>query len=176
MDVGRKHCWLNPKMEVRKTNKYGKGSFATEAIKKGELIAIHAGWLMTRAEEESHKRYRDHGLQITEELVLLSYDDDNYFNHCCNANSGYKGQMFLVAMRNIKPGEEITIDYCTILHESPGAKPYNMTCLCGAKGCRGVVTDDDWKRPELQERYDGYFQYYLQEKIDRMRKRNGRRV
>jgi hypothetical protein len=32
--------------------------------------------------------------------------------------------------------------------------------------CRGTVTGYDWKIPELQERYDGYFSLYLQDKIN----------
>jgi uncharacterized protein len=28
-----------------------------------------------------------------------------------------------------------------------------MTCLCGSPLCRGVVAGDDWRRPELRERY-----------------------
>jgi len=31
--------------------------------------------------------------------------------------------------------------------------------------CRGKVTFNDWKIPEIQKRYDGYFSWYLQEKI-----------
>jgi hypothetical protein len=30
----------------------------------------------------------------------------------------------------------------------------------------GVITDNDWQRPELQARYDGYFSWFLQEKIN----------
>jgi len=30
--------WMNPKLEVRDTKKYGKGVFATEEIKKGEFV------------------------------------------------------------------------------------------------------------------------------------------
>src|SRR3989304_314754 len=40
-------------------------------------------------------------------------------------------------------------------------------CNCGFLKCRGVVTGNDWKTPELQNRYSGYFSGYLQEKIDK---------
>jgi hypothetical protein len=31
------------------------------------------------------------------------------------------------------------------------------------------VTGDDWKRPDLQQRYEGYFSLYLQRRIDALR-------
>lgn len=30
-------------------------------------------------------------------------------------------------------------------------------CGCGSDECRGQVTPNDWRRPELQKRYAGYF-------------------
>src|SRR5262249_55358196 len=45
--------------------------------------------------------------------------------------------------------------------------PYDQfPCGCGATTCRGHVTGDDWARPELWERYRGYFSPYLQRRID----------
>jgi hypothetical protein len=43
---------------------------------------------------------------------------------------------------------------------------FTMQCLCGQPNCRGVITEDDWQRPELQQRYNGYFQWFLQEKLN----------
>jgi hypothetical protein len=44
-----------------------------------------------------------------------------------------------------------------------------MRCACGAASCRGVVTGQDWRRPELQRRYGDYMSWYLQRKIRRGR-------
>ena len=52
------------------------------------------------------------------------------------------------------------------LSRSKRASPYRLKCLCGSKQCRGCVTDEDWKIPALQRKYKGYFQYYIQKKID----------
>lgn len=51
---------------------------------------------------------------------------------------------------------------------------FKMPCRCGAKNCRGFITEDDWRRPDLQARYDGYFQWFLQEKINAVRERRKR--
>ena len=32
-----------------------------------------------------------------------------------------------------------------------------MRCDCGAADCRGVVTSEDWRRPDLQARYAGHW-------------------
>jgi SET domain-containing protein len=44
----------------------------------------------------------------------------------------YKHILF-IALRDIEPGEEITIDYETTLH------PDTKRCICGAGTCRGTI-------------------------------------
>ena len=64
-------------------------------------------------------------------------------------------------MRDIEAGEEVCFDYAM----SDG-EPYDeFDCQCGTPLCRGQVTGNDWQRPELQKRYDGYFSPYLQARI-----------
>ncbi|MEW6740924.1 MAG: SET domain-containing protein [Nitrospirota bacterium] len=166
--------WTNPKLKARKTKNYGNGVFAEENIKRGEMLNIAGGYVMTIKEElKLPKGIRDSGLQISENLVLSGpgIETSSYFNHSCNPNAGFRGQMFLEAMRDIKKGEEITFDYAMCLYRTKGEKPYKFRCLCGAENCREYVTDNDWKIPELQTRYDGYFQYFLQDKINKLKKK-----
>ena len=94
----------------------------------------------------------------------------HYVNHSCQPNSGFKGQIFLVAMQAISPGEEITFDYAMALYPSPASTVvFSMECSCGTSACRGRITEDDWQKPELQARYGGYFQWFLQKKFDCIR-------
>lgn len=170
-----KFYWLNPKLEVQKTIKYGFGTFAKKDVTKGERLLVLSGYVMRLDEEEKLPgSLSDNGIQITEDLSICASKKSelggiNFFNHSCDPNAGIKGQIFLVAMRNIKKGEEITFDYAMTLCRSKNAKPYRLECLCGKKKCRGFVTDDDWKNKVLQKKYDGYFQYFIQEKIDNKR-------
>jgi len=62
----------------------------------------------------------------------------------------------LAAMRDVAPGEELTVDYCLF-----DVSPEPMTCRCGTRGCRGTVTGEDWRLPDLQARYAGWFTTYL---------------
>lgn len=173
-----KFYWLNPKLKVQKTVRYGFGTFAKENIKKGDLLLVIGGYIMKASEEENLPgTLSDNGIQVAENLSLaISKKEElggiNFFNHSCDPNVGIKGQIFLVAMKNIKKGEEATFDYAMTLYRSKNTKPYSLIgekCLCGKKNCRGVVTDNDWKKKDLQKKYKGYFQYYIQEKIDKLK-------
>jgi hypothetical protein len=45
-------------------------------------------------------------------------------------------------------------------------EPYEMRCRCGTPSCRGTITGLDWLKPEIQEKYDGYFSWFIQRRID----------
>lgn len=114
----------------------------------------------------------DWAVQVSEELVIgnppggdVVGDPINFLNHSCEPNAGIKGQIMLAAMRSIDRGVEITFDYAMVLHSAPRCPPYRMECRCGSRHCRGVITDEDWRLLDLQQRYKGWFTWYLQEKI-----------
>jgi hypothetical protein len=113
---------------------------------------------------------QDHAMQIEERFVLGSRsttEDTDFLNHSCDPNAGFKGQIFLVAMRPILAGEEVTFDYAMVVSESVGSDiVFQMNCRCGAPTCRRVITEHDWKRADLRNRYQGYFSEYLREKIE----------
>ncbi|CAN0602911.1 unnamed protein product [Ectocarpus sp. 12 AP-2014] len=64
-------------------------------------------------------------------------------------------------MRPIAEDEELSFDYATGDDDD-----WTMDCACGSLQCRGTVSGKDWKLPELQERYRGWFSAYLARKID----------
>ena len=88
-----------------------------------------------------------------------------HLNHSCEPNLGLQGQIVYVALRDIRIGEELTFD-----DAMTDDVPYEMTCRCGTPNCRGTITGQDWKKPELQGRYDGYFSWFIQRRIDALRK------
>ena len=172
--INRRHfSWINHKLKVNNTEKYGKGVFADKNIKKGELICVFGGYIKSLAEEEKMpKEIQDEGVQISEEFALgvikkSQLENASFFNHSCEPNAGFKGQIFLVAMRNIKKGEQVTFDYAMVLAKAKNVTFYKIKCFCGSKKCRGYVTENDWKNPKIQKKYNGYFQWYLQDKINK---------
>jgi len=70
------------------------------------------------------------------------------------------GQIGFVAMRSIRAGEELCLDYAMAI-----TSDYKMECNCGNINCRKLITGDDWKKEELQKRYDKYFSWFIYKKI-----------
>jgi len=158
---------MYPELKVRAIPDFGKGVFAKQNIGKGELLVIFGGYIMTLEEEQKLPLgMRDYAHQIAQNFVIgINKAKDiqpvDFLNHSCNPNAGFNGQIFLVAMRDIKKGEQITFDYAMVL----SVESYDIECLCGSKNCRGRITGNDWKIPGLQKKYKGYFQPYLEKKI-----------
>ena len=168
------HSWLHPDLEKRDSATHGGGIFARAAIRKGERLAIFGGKVMLIDEMlEIPVEMQRFTMQIEDRFVLgpagTVPEDTDFFNHSCDPNSGFKGQVFLVAMRDIGAGEEVTFDYAMTVAESIGSDMvFSMECGCGSDLCRKKITEQDWMLPELQDRYRGYFSPYIQEKIERL--------
>lgn len=60
-------------------------------------------------------------------------------NHSCEPNSGVlkkNSKLFLIAISNIKIGDELLMDYSTILAPDD---IWEMNCNCGSNKCRSVI-------------------------------------
>lgn len=163
------YSYVSPKLEVRPVpEKGGGGLFALEEIPAGELLVVWGGELRTADQIVALQDGGNcHGLQVEDGVYLWSIRDGDagdYVNHSCDPNAWVSGQISLLARRELRAGEEITFDYATT-----DASDYDtFECQCGSPLCRGVVTGQDWQRPELQERYRGHFSAYIQRRIDKM--------
>ncbi len=175
----RMYSWMSPKVEIKETAKYGKGVFAKELLEKDEIIFVMGGYILSIDDENNlADGVDDKPIEISEDFSIgpVSVEDmplmpQHYLNHSCEPNAGFKGQLFIVPMRQINPGEEITFDYSMIIHSNPKSTCYfKMNCECGSLTCRKVIDEEGWKLPELQKKYDGYFQWYLQEKINKLKR------
>lgn len=102
----------NPDFYVRE-NLTGKGAglFAARAFARGAHIYPFDYW--------SHESMPIH-----------------FTNHSCDANAAFDEGGTLIALRDIKPDEEITFDY--LAHPIP-ASPWNFACGCGAQDCVGWI-------------------------------------
>ena len=168
--------YLHPNLELRNhpDPQLGRGVFASGPIQKGETIHVTEGRVLTNEEwEHLPPEHQGHCFDINDSEVLCPLDFEHptldwFINHSCNPNIGSAGDVYtLVAMGDIAAGEEVTMDYAMV-DEDPGM---SMECFCGSPNCRRVITGNDWKIPELQERYHGYFQKNIQEKIDALKRR-----
>lgn len=124
-----------PKVVVKKSFA-GKGLFTLEDIKKGTRIIQYIGQKISNAQADAKpNRYI---FEINKKFSIDGsplYNIARYANHSCNPNgitASYAPQrhkIFIEARRNIKAGEEITVDY---------GKEYTSVyikrgeCRCGA--------------------------------------------
>lgn len=162
----RSPSYLSSKCRViEEPYKGGHGIIAAQSISKGEVICIWGGWVVDRGTLASlTTKQQEHSHQVAEGYYLTSLECDepsNYFNHSCDPNAGFSGQIVLVAMRDIASGEEVTFDYAMC----DGSSYDEFVCLCRSHNCRGKVTGNDWQNRDLWERYDGWFAPYLQGRI-----------
>jgi hypothetical protein len=141
----------------------GRGLVAVAPIAADELVAIKGGHIVTTAVLRSlPERLQNSEIQITDGFHLAALEEAEYepvmlfINHSCEPNAGFAGNTVLVAMRDIRPGEELTTDYA--LFDDHGEM---MECQCRTPSCRGTISGRDWRRPDLQRKDGTYFSSYL---------------
>lgn len=162
--------YLNPKCESREHTGGGCAVFAKKSIARGELISLWGGTILPKNQlDPSMPRFTQRVLQVDEELYLLTAEQpepNDCFNHSCEPNLGFSGQIGLVAMRDIQAGEQLCFDYAM----SDGGPYDEFDCFCGSPTCRGKITGNDWKLPALWKKYEGYFSPYLAKRIEKINK------
>ncbi|MBI4869341.1 MAG: SET domain-containing protein-lysine N-methyltransferase [Candidatus Wallbacteria bacterium] len=138
---------------VRGSSIHGTGVWATRPIPRGTRILEYTGERISVAEAD--RRYdgiegRPEGLvvlfQIEDDRVIdagRGGNDARFVNHSCEPNCESvleDGRVFIRALRDIDPGEELAYDY-KLRHET-AADPETaarFACRCGAPSCRGTL-------------------------------------
>jgi SET domain-containing protein len=130
----------SPGLKVAASPIHGKGCFATVRFARRKKIAEYTGERITNAEAE--RRGRRRVLRISGLDSRWSIDGavggngTHYINHSCRPNSflqTYGKRLIVLALRDIRPGEEITVDYVSSMHSD------KKRCSCGARDCRGTI-------------------------------------
>ncbi|MEK7552245.1 MAG: SET domain-containing protein-lysine N-methyltransferase [Patescibacteria group bacterium] len=127
------------KIVVKKSKIHGTGLFLEEDVSRRDFISYIRGHLSTLKKQKIHTP--EAALMYPNWIgVSMSYWIDpampfRYLNHSCDPSCGVKGKRRLYALRDLKAGDEITVDYSTI-----EANPHwQIKCSCGSKKCRGIV-------------------------------------
>jgi SET domain-containing protein len=117
------------------------GIYAAEPIPKRRKVIEYTGEKISR--RETKRRADERKLNYL--FTLDSYwtidgavggSGAQYINHCCEPNLEariIKGHILYVALRDIKRGEELTIDY----HFEKEVE--KVPCRCGSLKCRGTI-------------------------------------
>jgi uncharacterized protein len=137
---------------IRRSEISGRGAFATQFIPAGTRIIEYKGERISTAEAD--RRYPDDPSH-PHHTFLFSIDDEvvvdaafrgnaaRWINHSCDPNCDAvieDGRIFIEAVRDIEPGEELSYDYNFILEErhTPALKR-RYPCFCGTEKCRGTI-------------------------------------
>ena len=140
------------RIQVRRSGVHGKGVFCVAALAKGETVIEYKGetvtWKEALRRHPHDPAHPDHTFyfHLDDEHVIDGKVDGNsarWINHSCRPNCEAEedaGRVFIVALRKIKPGEELFFDYGLILDERQTAKVRKRyECRCGARACRGTM-------------------------------------
>jgi len=141
---------------VRLSPIHAVGVYTTTAIRKGARVVEYDGERITP--DEADRRYEGvsrtylYGLEDGK-TVIDGHGLGAYLNHSCDPNcevDEIKGRVWIFAMRNIGPGEELVWDYNLYDDEEPAP------CHCGSPKCRGTMYSREWmakmRRKEARQR------------------------
>ena len=146
---------MHPHTELRLINEQiGYGVVATRPIPRGTITWVRDDFdqaFSIAQVERLAPLYRD----IVEKYCfvdacgdfVLCWDLARYVNHSCDPSCRSAGYDFEIAVRDIRPGEELTDDYGSLNIE------YDFTCFCGSAVCRRTILPNDLIR--FADAWDG---------------------
>ncbi len=158
----------NPNVARKETHRYGLGVYAIGDIQKGEFISTFgtgiAYWARNALSlpNDPPVYAGRHAVQYAEHLWCDGelHRIARYIAHSCDPNCGIKNLFDIVAIRDIRAGQEIAWDYAMTEDSN-----FRMDCLCGSPGCRGVVGSfallSSEQRIEFVERCRGFISDWL---------------
>ena len=153
-----------PLLELRKSKVHGTGVFAARPIEKGKRIIEYLGERVSHAEAD--RRYEDKNADDSHTFLFIvdrrtvidagiDGNDARFINHSCDPNCETviaQRRVFIDALRNIAPGEELAYDYQIQRDpDDPDDVDEVFACQCGSDGCRGTML---WpaQRPRKKKR------------------------
>ena len=141
------------KIQKSDIDKKGRGLYALKDIKEGTRIIDYVGKIFTKKQTEATERF-DNAKPIYLFNLNKKYDMDGdvswnparLINHSCSNNCDYNGtglKLWLIAIKEIKKGEEITADYGFGYDEDYKQFP----CKCRSKNCCGYIvrSESRWR-------------------------------
>lgn len=130
---------------IRSSDIHAAGCYTTTNIRKGTLIVEYTGPRISkeRGDEIYENRQTTYlfGLRDGQE-VIDGHGVAMFINHSCDPNcetDEIDNRVWIIAIRNIKAGEELTYDYMLYDGDEDDAAP----CYCGSRNCRGTMYSED---------------------------------
>ncbi|WP_224372243.1 SET domain-containing protein-lysine N-methyltransferase [Hyalangium versicolor] len=171
--------WTDERLRAGASSIDGNGLFATCDIPEGTVLMIWGGVVVDRHQIDYSKYRVETVVPISEtQYLALPLSDtseslDVFLNHSCDPTAWLIDEVTVVARRPIRAGEEITTEFATWFDYEPGSNySVNSICKCASPHCRKVLTEQDWRRPELQQAFAGHFSPFLERRIQAERREN----
>ena len=144
---------MNPPYRLGPSPIQGQGLFATAPIRRGARVIEYVGERITKAESARRCQSQNWRIFSMDEDFDLDGDFDwnpaRFVNHSCAPNCEAlweEGRIWIAALRDIQPGEELTFNYgydWETYQDHP--------CHCGAPGCVGFIVAEEFY-PRLRRR------------------------
>jgi SET domain-containing protein len=132
---------------IKKSNidRKGRGLYATKDIKEGARIIDYIGKIITKKQTEESVKFNNakpiYLFNLNNRYDLdgdYSFNTARLINHSCSNNCDYNGtglKLWVVAIKDVKKGEELTCDYGFGYDEDYK----QFRCKCGSKNCCGYI-------------------------------------
>lgn len=119
------------------------GVFALVDFAKGQSIHMLNGKFMNTSqmldEVKNGNLNINDPLQIGPNFYMILDEISNSFRHSCEPNCGIRKSSELIAIQDIKIGDELTFDYS--LTVMPNIRNWSMPCYCNKTSCRKIISD-----------------------------------
>jgi len=134
-------------LRVDASEVHGRGAYATDFIPEGTRIIEYTGrriaWEATESEDADPHTFI-FGLENGQVIdAAIGGNESRWINHSCDPNCEAieeEGRVFIHALRDIEPGEELSYDYALEIDEPITEKARKEhACKCGSPNCRGTL-------------------------------------
>ena len=133
-------------VQFRRSHIHGRGGYARCPIGKGTRVIEYVGRKITKT--ESNLQCEGDNVYIftlDDEFDLdgsVEWNPARFINHSCAANCEAEwdeNRLWIVALRDIRPGEELSFNYGYDLEDYR-----DHPCLCGATACVGYIVAEEY--------------------------------
>ncbi|PYJ52683.1 MAG: hypothetical protein DME83_04595, partial [Verrucomicrobia bacterium] len=122
--TSQRSAQLSPPLEVRRSGVHGRGVYATQFILEGTRIIEYTGQRVSWEDapnDESNPHTFNFGLESGEVInPEIGGNEARWINHCCDPNCEAieeDDRIFIYALRDIEPGQELFYDYAMEIDE-----------------------------------------------------------
>jgi SET domain-containing protein len=134
----------SPRLLVRSSSIHAAGCYTLDAIPRNRRVIEYDGVRISKSVAD--ERYADRPVTYLFGFggkgdVIDGFGTAMFLNHSCNPNCETQernGRVFVIAIRDIAPGEELLYEYNLYDSDEDTAD-----CYCGAPQCRGTMFSEE---------------------------------